>query len=192
MDASASNHAQANDVVATYPDVESARAAITLLERNGIEGGAIELIVPGEDQRPLTEDAQRDADMQATGDVGKRTGVGIVGGAIIGAILGAVIGAAVSAIFDVYDPVPLALGAGLAAALFGAYAGGFYGGATGLPVSESWGETYDAQHHSASGEPRLAVHTGDRDKVADVVEALRGTGALSLRKADEQGRLIDA
>jgi hypothetical protein len=192
MDASASDHAQANDVVATYADLESARAAITLLERHGVEGGAIELVVPGEDERALTNDAMRDVDMQATGNVGKRAGIGLLGGAVLGAVIGAVLGALASSVFDIYDTLPMAIGGALALGAMGAYAGGFYGGASGLPVSDAWGETFDAEHQRPTGQPRLAVHTGDRSKVDDVVEALRGTGALSLRRADDQGRLVDA
>ena len=194
MDASAkdTSSARAHDVVATYSDVESARAAITILERHGVEGGAIELDVPGAEVRPLSNDAQRDADMEATGKVGKRAGVGFLGGVLLGAVLGAVLGAAASAVFDIYSPVALALGGAIGGAFFGGFAGGFYGGATGLPVSEAWGETYTAEASAGTGEPRLAIHTGDRAKVDDVIQALRGTGALSLQKADDQGRLVDA
>jgi hypothetical protein len=192
MDDSGSDRATANDVIAIYPDIDAARAAITILERHGVEGGAIELDVPGAERRPLSNEAQRDADMEATGKVGKRAGVGFVGGALIGALIGALLGAAASAVFDLYTPLALGLGGALGGAIFGGYAGGFYGGATGLPVSEAWGETYNAEASDGTGQPRLAVHTGDRTKVDDVVQALRGTGPLSLRRADEQGRLADA
>lgn len=197
MDASASNSASggsaaANDVVATYRDIESARAAITILERHGVEAGNIELDVPGAERRPLTNDAQRDADMEATGQVGKRAGIGLVGGLLIGALIGGVLGAAVSAIFDLYSPLALAAGGALGGGMFGAYAGGFYGGATGLPVSEAWGESYNAEQADGNVEPRLSVHSGEPERVDEVVQALRGTGPISLQRADGQGRLIDA
>jgi hypothetical protein len=118
--------------------------------------------------------------------------VGLVGGAVLGAVLGAILGAAVSAIFDIYDPLPMAIGGAIALAAFGAFAGGFYGGASGLPVSDSWGETFDAEQHTSTAPPQLAVHNGSGERVDEVVEALRGTGALSLRKADADGRLVDA
>lgn len=192
MDAAASNHARANDVVATYSDIEAARAAITVLERHGVEAGNIELDVPGAERRPLSNEAQRDADMAATGKVGKRAGLGLVGGLLLGALVGAVLGAGASAIFDLYSPLALGLGGALAGGLFGAYAGGFYGGVTGLPVSEAWGETYNAESSTGTGEPHLLVHNADGSTVDEVVQALRGTGALSLRRADGQGRLVDA
>ena len=192
MEPTGSDRATANDVIATYPDIESARAAITILERHGVEGGAIELDVPGAERQPLSNDAQRDADMEATGKVGKRAGFGFVGGALVGALIGAVLGAGASALFDLYTPLSLGLGGALGGAIFGGYAGGFYGGATGLPVSEAWGETYTAEHSAGTGQPRLAVHAGDRGKVDGIVQALRGTGPLSLRRADDQGRLADA
>lgn len=192
MEASGSDRATANDVIATYPDLESARAAITILERHGVEGGAIELDVPGAEQQPLSNEAQRDADMETTGKVGKRAGVGFVGGALIGALIGAVLGAAASGVFDLYSPLAMGLGGALGGAIFGGYAGGFYGGATGLPVSEAFGETFNAEASEGTGRPTLAVHSGDRSKVDDIVQALRGTGALSLRRADEQGHLADA
>lgn len=192
MDAATSDHAKAHDVVATYTDIDAARAAITILERHGVEAGDIELDVPGAERRPLSNDAQRDADMESTGQVGKRASVGLLGGLLIGAVVGAALGAAASAVFDLYTPFALGLGGALGGALFGAFAGGFYGGATGLPVSEAWGETYNAGSSDGTGEPRLAVHSADGAKVDEVVQALRGTGPLSLRRADGQGRLVDA
>lgn len=181
-----------NDVVATYPDVESARAAITILERHGVEGGSIELDVPGAERQPLSNEAQRDADMQATGKVGKGAAIGVVTGAVGGAILGAVLGALVSIVFDLSSPLVLAIGGGLALGAAGTQLGFFYGGATKLPVSEAWGESYNAQSSAGTGEPRLAVHAGQPERVDEVVQALRGTGALSLQRADGQGRLVDA
>jgi hypothetical protein len=162
MDASADNQASAHDVVATYENIDAARAAITILERHGVEA------------------------------VGKRAGVGLVGGLLIGALIGAVLGAAASAIFDLYSPLALGLGGALAGGLFGAYAGGFYGGMTGLPVSEAWSDTYNAESSDGTGQPHLRVRNADSSSVDDVVQALRGTGALSLRRADGQGRLLDA
>ena len=192
MDASADNQASAHDVVATYADIDAARAAITILERHGVEAGNIHLDVPGAERQPLSNEAQRDADMAATGKVGKRAGVGLVGGLLIGALIGAVLGAAASAIFDLYSPVALGLGGALAGGLFGAYAGGFYGGMTGLPVSEAWSDSYSAESSDGTGQPHLRVQNADGSTVDDVVQALRGTGALSLRRADAQGRLLDA
>lgn len=181
-----------NDVIATYPDVESARAAITLLERHGVEGGSIELDVPGAERQPLTNEAQRDADMEATGKVGKGAAIGVATGAIGGAILGVVLGALVSIVFDLYSPLALAIGGGVALGAAGTQLGFFYGGARGLPVSEAWGESYNAESSTATGEPRLAIHGVRPERVDEVVQALRGTGALSLQRSDDQGRLTDA
>jgi hypothetical protein len=192
MDGDASNQANANDVIATYADIDAARAAITVLERHGVEAGNIELDVPGAESQPLSNEAQRDADMEATGQVGKRAGIGLVGGLLIGAVIGAVLGVAASELFDLYTPLAVGIGGALAGGLFGAYAGGFYGGATGLPVSEAWGETYNAESSTGTGQPHLRVRNADGSTVDDVVQALRGTGALSLRRADGQGRLVDA
>ena len=192
MEPSGSERATANDVVATYPDIESARAAITLLERHGVEAGAIELDVPGASQKPLTNEAQREVDMQATGKVGKRAAAGVLGGAVAGAVIGAILGAIVSLVFDLYSPLAMALGGAIALGAAGWQLGFFYGGATALPVTEAWGESYEAEVGPGKHEPRLAVHTGDRTKVDEIVQALRGTGPLSLRRADDQGRLVDA
>ncbi|MEX2660215.1 MAG: hypothetical protein WD232_11000, partial [Acidimicrobiales bacterium] len=89
-------------------------------------------------------------------------------------------------------PLPLAIGGAIALGAAGWQLGFFYGGATGLPVSEAWGESFGAQHSAGTGESRLAVHAGQPERVDEVVQALRGTGALSLRKADAEGRLVDA
>src|SRR6266540_1454253 len=99
-----------HNIVATYPSPEAARAALTTLERKGVEAADIELFGPGMDAAtmPITNDEQRGADMNMTGAIARRAAVGVMIGALIGAFLGFVIAWIVS------DSAGVMLGASLA------------------------------------------------------------------------------
>jgi hypothetical protein len=158
-----------HNMIAVYPTVEAAREAVTRLERKGIEAGNIELLGAAAEgaSEPQTNLEQRKADMAVTGQVGKRSAIGIVIGAVIGAVV-------------------IGLAALLADALFGGYAGLFYGGATGLPVSDAWSETFEAVKQ---GQTAVAVHSQQADQVEDALEVLRDTGATRLSRFGADGKL---
>jgi hypothetical protein len=168
-------HARHN-VVAVYPSVERAREAITHLERSGIEGGDIELLGAGAEGAavPHTNVAQRTADMAVSGQVAKRSLTGIPIGAVVGAVVLALVGWLAHAVFDVGDSAAeVVIGAAVAGAIFGAFGGLFYGGATGLPVSDAWGDTFESVAEGSTG---VAVHTDDGAEADKAIKALRGLG----------------
>jgi hypothetical protein len=168
-------HASHN-VLAVYPSVERAREAITNLERNGVEGGNIELLGAGAEGAavPQTNEAQRSADMAVTGQVGKRSLTGVLIGALVGAAILALVGWAAYELLDVGDELrEVVIGAAVAGAIFGAFGGLFYGGATGLPVSDAWGETFEAVRQGSTG---VAVHTEDAGEAEKAVAALQTLG----------------
>jgi hypothetical protein len=170
-----------HNVVASYTSPEAARAAITALERKGIEGGDIEVTGPGVAgaDMPSTNEEQRDTDMALVAEAEKRGGVGLVIGALIGAVIGAVAGFVVFEVFGLVDDMTSGgiIGAALAGAAFGAFAGFFYGGASGLPVSEAWSDTFEG---GINGETRVVVHTDEKDSIDAALETLRGTDPVRL------------
>jgi hypothetical protein len=158
------------------------------LERKGIEGGNIEVLGAAAEgaSEPQTNIEQREADMRLTGEVGKRSAVGIVVGALVGALVVAVAALFADAAFDLGPNGTVAVMGALGGALFGGFAGLFYGGASGLPVSDAWSETFEAVKE---GRTAVAVHSSSPNQVEDAVEALRDTGALRLTRFGPDGRI---
>ena len=177
------------NVVATYRSAEEARAAITALERSGgVEAGDIELLGVDGAGAPRTNEAQRDVDMAVTGAVAKRSGVGILIGAVVGGLIGLLGGWLVFEVFDLVDDMTTAgvFGAAIAGAAVGALLGMFYGGASGLPVSEAWGETFEAVK---TGATCVAVHTHQQDEADAALDALKKTNPAKLGRFGSDGRL---
>lgn len=170
-----------HNIVATYPSPEEARAALTALERKGVEAADIELFGPGMEAAtmPITNDEQRGADMNATGAIARRASVGVAIGALLGALLGFVITWVVS------DSAGMMLGAAVAGFVAGGPLGFLYSGYSGLTVSEEWGETFEGR----SGETSVAVHSTDRREAERALDALRATHAHRLRTCGRDGRL---
>lgn len=168
------------DLIAVYPDVAQAREALVHLERTGIEAGNIELLGPGMEgaHEAQTNLEQQTADEAVIRQAEKRGGIGIAVGAVLGAILVTAFAAAADALFDIGDNLgQLLVGAAIAGAMFGAFAGFFYGGATGLPVNEAWGETFEAVK---GGKTVVAVHLEDPDELRAAEKALRDTKPLTV------------
>jgi len=179
---------RAHNVIAVYPTVEAAREAVTRLERKGIEAGNIELLGAGAQgaAEPQTNLEQRQADLALTGAIGRRSAAGIAIGAVIGAVVVMVAALIADAAFEIGPNGGVALLGAIGGALFGAFAGFFYGGASGLPVSDAWGETFEAV---TQGQTAVAVHSQHADQVDDAVAALRDTGATRLSRFGPDGKL---
>jgi hypothetical protein len=182
----------AHNVIAVYPDVEQARAALTTLERKGIEAGNIELLGPGMDEahQPQTNRETHDADQAVIAQVEKRGGTGFLIGAVIGALVVAG-GAAIAHYgFDVFDSFGgILIGALVGGAAIGGFGGFFYGGATGLPVNDAWGETYMAVR---GGKTAVAVHSEEPGQVETALAALRSTGAEKVARFGRDGKTTPA
>jgi hypothetical protein len=179
-----------HNMIAVYPDAEAARAAVTQLERKGVEAGNIEVLGPGTAgaDQPQTNEEQRRADLGQLTAVEKRSAAGMAVGAVIGAVAVALAAVALDALFDIPGPtVTVALLGAVGGALFGAFGGFFYGGASGLPVSDAWGETFSALE---DGRTAVAVHSGDADQVERAIAALRDTGSLRLARFGRDGKVV--
>lgn len=181
-----------HNVIADYPDVEAARAAITALERKGVEAGNIELFGPGTEGAdvPWTNVEQREADLSTVAAVSKRSLAGIVVGALVGTVLGALLSWLAHELFDVGETLrSVVAGGAIGGALFGAFGGFFYGGATGLPVSDAWSDTFQPVE---GGRTSVAVHSDDQDQVDKATAALRPTDPLRLARYGPDGEVDDS
>jgi hypothetical protein len=162
------------DLLATYPSAEAARRAVTALERQGVEAADIELRGQAavDASVPTDGDAMHNADSATTSKIGRRALSGGITGAVVGAVLGGLLGGLV------VGGVGPALGGALAFAALAFGLGFFWGGASGLPVSEAWGDTFAA----GEGETMVVVHLHDEaaDRRDMLAEALRDAGARRL------------
>jgi hypothetical protein len=181
--AGAGSRIAAHNVVATYDSPDEARAALTLLERHGVESGDIELFGPGmaSAHEPVTNDEQRNVDMDAAGALGKRFSVVSFVAAVVGAIavgiVGAVVGGGTGALVG-------ALGGFIVFGLLGF----LWGGYASLPVSgEEWEETFA----SSGGRTSVAVHAEDQAEIDAAVQALKGTAPKRLATCGSDGQLRD-
>ena len=164
------------NLVATYPDAEHARVAMTALERRGVEAERIELLgAPVASARSApSEDRALEKDLATTGRVGRFGAVGALLGAVVGAVLAVL----------VYLLIGPDVGAGAVAsaiggALLGGALGGFWGGGAALPVNEQWEDTFDP---AAQGPTRVAVSTDDESEFESARAALAGSHATTVEE----------
>jgi hypothetical protein len=172
-----------HNLVATYESSDEARAALTMLERHGVESGDIELFGPGmaAAREPITNDEQRKVDLDTSGAVGRRVLKFVPVLALVLGVIGAVAGAQIGG-----KAVHTITGA-VCGVVVGAALGLFYGGYTKLPVNEEWGETFE----TTRGVVSVAVHSEDRSEIETALEALKGTAAKRLATCGRDGQLQD-
>lgn len=178
---------QAGVVVATLPDLESARAALMALERSGIDGERISIVGrPAELAAALAAHDTSAADTGVLGDVAKATVAGGAAGTVAGGLAGFLAGAAAFAIPGV-GPV---IGTGVwVATAGGATLGSILGVITGvasIPNSEDWELTY--QTALSEGRALVAVHPKDADEADRAVETLRRLDPVMLDRYDAAER----
>lgn len=172
-----------HNVVATYASPDDARAALTMLERKGVEGADIELLGPGvaRSQQPLTNEELREVDMEASKDIGKRfTAVSVVV-SIVGIVVGGLLGWIIAG-----DATGLLVGA-LGGWIVGGILGFLFGGYGSLPTNPQWEDTFASDH----GETMLAVRSENPEDIEVALDALRGTDAKRLRRCGRDGHLRD-
>jgi hypothetical protein len=171
-----------HNVVATFDNPDQARAALTHLERHGVDAADIELFGPGADKahQPITNDEQRAVDLKIVSFLGRRIGPAMVGGAIVLGVLAAVVGR-----LAFHSTMGMVL-AGVGGAIVGAWLGLLYGGYTGLAVDEDWADTF-----AAEGETSVAVHSADEREIEAAIEALKAASAKRLAVYGRDGQLRD-
>ena len=172
------------NVVATYPDMATARDAFNALEAAGIDGDDMSLVGPHADAAAAETDT-RDRDAHLVGDVGEK----VVKGGAIGSVAGAIAG---SVAFLIPGVGP-AVGVGIwAATLGGAVAGGAIGGVAGgvsaVDYSEDWELTYD---DVAQGNVLVATHAAESEEADTQESILRAHKPLKVQRFDERGQRVD-
>jgi hypothetical protein len=177
-------HLSRYNVVASYPDMESAHKVLDSLERAGVDGDDISLVGTRADAVAVETDT-RDRDAHLVGDVGEK----VVKGGAIGSVAGGVAGT----VAFVIPGVGPALGVGIwAATLGGAIAGGAVGtvagGVAAIDLSDDWELTYD---DVAEGKVLVCTHAEDKAAADNQEKILREHGAVRVLWFNERGTRID-
>jgi hypothetical protein len=150
----------AYNVVAEFPELKSARAAIDGLSRATIEADNISLLGPAaEEAAGQTQTGA--ADSQIARYLSSRVGTGAVAGTLAGAVAGLLIGGIASGVFG----ADVSAGMLLAVMLFGAVGfgaiGGFLAGMSSLQMAEPWELTF----HDARGRALVGVHSENPEDI---------------------------
>lgn len=172
-----------DNVVAVYPDLETARAGVVALGRAGVEADKVSLLGRVAEEAATAPDT-RVRDLRASGDVAKGAGVGAAAGSLLGLLAGA-------AAFTLPGIGPVK-GAGVwSAAAAGAAAGGAVGGMVGgvasVDLSEDWELSYQPVR---DGKALVAVHTDSQEEGDAAAAVLNGTEPEEIARLDAQGRRI--
>lgn len=157
-----------HNVVADFPGVGEARAAISALERGGIEGTHISLLeaeLPSGQAEEAPESSQTPA-------------LSIVRRALIGGLLGGLVAGAVGWIIGIPD-APDWISALLFAVVFGPVVGGAIALFGSLGVSRAWEHTFEPV---AEGRVAVGVHSDDPAEVERGAEILAEQNPLRLNR----------
>ncbi|MGI9022550.1 MAG: hypothetical protein ACR2HV_04845 [Acidimicrobiales bacterium] len=174
-----------HNVVATFPDMDTARGAVEALARAGIEAEDISLL------GRAVEEARNDADtklrdMEATGEIAKRAGAGAAAGTALGALAGL-------AAFAIPGVGPV-IGAGTLAAVIGGgvagtAVGGMVGGVAGISLEDDWDLTFNESIRA--GSVLVAVHASDKADVDKAAEVFEKEDADQVEWLGPDGRRLD-
>ncbi len=178
------------NIVATFAGMEDARAAITALERGGIDGVNVSLLGRTRDEAETAVD-ERERDGGAVSDVSKSAAKGTAAGGGVGAVAGLLGGLAAFGIPGVGPFVGSAIWAAtLGGAGLGAAVGGMVGGVSATNQSESWEATY--QQSVASGRVLVGVHSDQRSDIDKARDILTGLNPAAMDEFDANRRPISA
>ena len=156
-------------VLAVYPDMTTARDAMTTLESKGIDAVNIQLVGEQAERAAADHDVSR-RDRRVTRFVSSRAVVGLVIGAVVGGLLGLLIGSVVDGPAGIY-----ALAGAIFIGLFGFAVAGY---AT-LDADPQWELTFEP---TSPGEVALQVRTDDESVVERASAALEDTAALKVKR----------
>jgi hypothetical protein len=158
-------------LVATFPTMDAARAAVGHLERGGIDGSDISVQGRPADRAARDTEA-RPRDRRVVRHVGSRVLVGAVIGSLVGGAVGLLAG-----LFLLDGPA-----ATVAAVIGGVIAGGAVGGVFTGYGSTGQGEEWEIAHQPDEGMVRVTVAAGDSGQL-ERAEELLGDTALSLERS---------
>ena len=176
----------ANNVVATFAEIDKAREAVLALGRAGIEADKVSMV--GRDVEEVASDPDtRLRDLEATGEVAKK--------AVLGGTAGTVIGGLAGAAAFVIPGVGPAVGTGIWAAVAaggvaGGAVGGMVGGVASIDLNDEWELTF--QDALKGGKVLVAVHADDADQAAEARRLLEEQGAERIEDLDAEGRPVQS
>jgi hypothetical protein len=156
------------ELLATYRDPAAARAAITTLERQGVDAADIHLLGAADAHRAKTDEAQNAPDMAVTREVATRSFTTAAVVAVIVGVIGALAGW-----FAAEDSAAVLMG-GIGGVIVGGTLGFLWGGYSGIAVSEEWSDTFETE-----GPTTIAVHVAD-DGVVDLRDRIETTRPDSI------------
>jgi hypothetical protein len=175
-----------HNAIATFSDMESARAALLALENGGIDGNDLSILGRGAAEA-ATETDPRERDAGALSTVAKAGAAGTAAGATGGALVGLIGGALAWGIPGIGPVVGSALWAAtLGGAGVGAAIGGLVTGTAVIGQSEGWADSY---HESIrAGQVLVGVHVDGRRQLDKAVGILESKAPLRIDRLDEKGR----
>jgi len=174
----------ANNVMATYGEMEQAREAVLALSRAGIEADKVSMI--GKDVEEVASDPDtRLRDLEVTGEVAKKAALG----GATGTVLGGLAGAAAFVIPGVGPAIGTGIWAALAAGgVAGGAVGGMVGGVASIDLNDEWELTF--QDALKGGKVLLAVHADGEEQAAQARGILEEHGPEKMEDLDAEGRPV--
>jgi hypothetical protein len=172
-----------HNVVATFPDMGTARSAMKEVSQSGIDANNVSLLGREAEENAVANDT-RERDFEVVGDIGKKTAEGAAVGGVVGS---AIAGAAAFLIPGVGPVVGVGIWAAAAGgALAGGTVGGMVGGISALPLNEDWELTYEDSVRK--GRVLVAVHTNDSDEAEQAAKIFEDGSAENVQRLDSEGR----
>lgn len=177
-----------HNVIATFPDMETARKAVGALEDRGIDASRLSLL--GQKAAEAAESSENaPADERIMDEQAGTALSGIAAGGTAGAAAGFLAGLAA---FGIPGAGPVVAAGIWGLTLGGAAAGAGVGlAATGyarIKQSEAWELTYEAV---SDGEVAVGVHTPDETELKTAADVLRDHEPTNLRHFDGEGQLLE-
>ena len=175
----------ANNVVATFEQMEQAREAVLALGRVGIDADKVSMI--GKDVEEVASDPDtRLRDLEVTGEVAKKAALGGVAGTVLGGLAGA-------AAFIIPGVGPV-IGSGIwaavaAAGVAGGAVGGMVGGVASIDLNDEWELTF--QEALKGGKVLVAVHADDEEQAGEARRTLEQHGPEKVVDLGAEGHPVE-
>lgn len=172
-----------HNVLALFPGMDEARAAVDALERAGVDATQISLRGGAIREAGRETDTTR-RDIAATRFVGSRAFVGAAIGALLGGVLGLVLGAFAFDIGTVAFWTAIVGGV-----LAGGAIGGMLGGVSSVGISPGW----ELTHERKGGEGVVVgVHSSAADLVERAGHVFEEREPFAVGRFDAQGRSVES
>jgi len=172
----------AYNVVAEFPDLESARAAIDALSRGTIDAGNISMTGPAADEAAAPTDAGS-ANTPLAQFLSTRVGSGAMAGGLGGSIAGLLLGGFAAGFLGADVSAGMLLAVMLFSAIgFGAI-GGFLAGVSSLQTPEPWELTF----YDERGQALLGVHSEKPEEIDLATNILEQQNPLRLYRVRPDG-----